>query len=1123
MRQEFAAYLALIGRMATETINRGENDLSSRLARVLESLGLYTVLDTGGGADRRGRPDISCYVDEGGANLVTAADVVVEAKKPNEVGGHPNLTAALVDPEIWSEKFVRYVRAHAQQVSFFVLTSFERFLAVPITATIRAAAAGPCASEDETLKEEVQRLAMEFDLRDVHARTEWVEWSEGHLSVAALRPPPLSTTLNLTAVADVQGLEHFAETLADIVAGKRTSASYGAALVSAIEPTVEGMDDLDRGIRNSLFLHTIAQHPGATAETAADLLASDFKTELAGFVAASVHSLVGRLFAFKTIEDCFGPDDDVPLIERELRIFDTDRYDALAPDALAPAMFEAMHRLAEAGNPVIRGLAADGRFYDWIATEVDPAAFRRLVAHFFAHDLEELDGDLLGRFFEIYSQRVNRRLRKERGQYHTPMPIVGFMWRWALSVARDAGGLDNLIALDPGVGSAAFLVEGVRQLDDAGIPRFWERLYGFDIDAQVLGAAQTNLYLAILGRLSRAEADEVGELRLYPTDALDPTNGTRLRQYLPLYAPGLREFLTARIELSEQVKRANRFDLVIGNPPYLNNSNRTLAQVANAFPRLLATSRANARAKTRNIRDDYAWFFAAADYYIKGSGLICFVVSDSFCYARSYQFFRLDVLRLYKVHGVVRLGAGVFADVGPRTTFVLILLERLPEPRRPDEPPQAFGCIDLAPLALAADPADLGTEDDPRLRALAGSPNGIAGLPAGTTVTPSAGDLHAFYPIHPVVARVRAAGPHMHEVTKGESRFFLKKWPGLLTAFDDLLRGDTRTALDRRMRTFLTLAAPGGPTAPDSDALREFAHEHGLDQETVSRRLFPMMLLARQREVRFEEERVRRALSGNAPDEADWYPDADQTTWIYYEPRLTVPRNLLEGKDPGYGTMTQWRGHNSHQIVPKLAYTSSANPSRGLKAFVLHDTWLVKLHGGQRQQFNYTGLENSTEQRRLDGVPNNLGVEASGLWRALEDRGRREDDLLFYVASLYNSETARLFMAAGGRDLLNIPTDLRRIDIAVVERLADAGRSTRDLRWLEIGLARDGRFDAPLADELFGADRELLGLVPARASNRRFRAEAYYVAGEETEGRIIARLEQLRAETSGLVEDLFWM
>jgi hypothetical protein len=74
----------------------------------------------------------------------------------------------------------------------------------------------------------------------------------------------------------------------------------------------------------------------------------------------------------------------------------------------------------------------------------------------------------------------------------------------------------------PAVGSGTFHIEGARRIHDAAIPRFWERLSGFDVAPQVIGIAQVNLYLAVLGLLHRTEAEGVGNLQLYPTDALVP-------------------------------------------------------------------------------------------------------------------------------------------------------------------------------------------------------------------------------------------------------------------------------------------------------------------------------------------------------------------------------------------------------------------------------------------------------------------------------------------------------------------------------------------------------------------------------------------------------------------------
>jgi hypothetical protein len=150
----------------------------------------------------------------------------------------------------------------------------------------------------------------------------------------------------------------------------------------------------------------------------------------------------------------------------------------------------------------------------------------------------------------------------------------------------------------------------------------------------------------------------------------------------------------------------------------------------------------------------------------------------------------------------------------------------------------------------------------------------------------------------------------------------------------------------------------------------------------------------------FDPARVRRVVTGRAPNEVAWYPDERLTSWIYYEPRLAVPRIVHEGRNPGYGTMSQWRDARSHLVDPKFVFTTGTNPEYGLKAFIIPGDWMVKLHGGESQQFHYTGLVNPLVQPDLAG-PNNLGADARVFHDALITAGFVSEDLLFYLAGIY--------------------------------------------------------------------------------------------------------------------------
>jgi hypothetical protein len=1091
----FSDFLDLINRLNPEQIARSENDLSSRLSQVFEEVGLFTVLDTAGGAETRRRPDISVYLDEGTADLAGSAEIVVESKKPTEVRG-PLLSALM--GELWENKFVAYSRAHIASIRYFVLTTFNRFLVVPINDDIRAALARG-ESDPAHFEPMIHAVAMSFDLPAQSAN--WEEWWRTNFEPTALVPARHSSILDVTRISTRPELDHFAETLATIVAGHVDESESSAALAHSIRIVASREEELPSTVRASLMVYVMAQHRNMDSATARAVIQANLDDQLNNFISASIHSLIGRLFAYKIIEDCFCLGSTDPLISSERYVFHSNRYDAADAPNVVRLAFAAMRALEEDTPPAIQDLSRAGSFYDWVEERVDARAFLRVFRLIASHEFSALSGDLLGRFFEYYAQRTNKRRRKELGQYYTPVEIVSFMWREALRAAGDRTNREEFSVLDPGVGSATFLVEGARRLSATGLTRFWDRLVGFDIDPQVIGVAYVNLFVAILGCMTRGEAGHLSSLRLYPTDALDPSNTAPLEAVLPLLTDEtLRQFLQGQIDLSHEDKRESAYDIVIGNPPYHNNSNKTLAQVAAIFPRLLETSRANARAGVRNIRDDYAWFFAAADHYIRNEGLIAFVVSDSFCRLPSFRFFRIDLLRRYQVLRVVHLGPGVFDDVGPRISFVIVFLERR----------QA---VLGQPPADEIRYTDLRAMDVPERLALLGQWGAEAALAIPETVhIPAQESGYALTPVGDVAQAVRRAGPALSQ--RSGQRVFLKKWPGLITAFDRLFSAETAATLTTRWQSFFRCVSA---SRRFEEELADFAQSIGLASDDERSRLLDLVTMARSADLSFDASKVCRAISGSSPNGDRWYPSPELTTYVYYEPSLSIPRNQNEGKAVGWGTMNQWRDPQAQEASPKLVYTSGSKVEYGLKAFVLRDRWHVKLHGGTSQQFNFTVMENPLEQIKLGGQPNNLSPEAEPLFAEFAARGLGPEDFMLFVAGLYNSEVADLFVEDGGGNVLNIPMR----DASTASQISHLSRRMRDLTVLRHAFSSSPRVltDSLSYDLVYLSDDA--GFSVEQESGGRYRAQTALISSDATGDAISLQLDAGQAELDGLVRIIY--
>ncbi len=419
--------------------------------------------------------------------------------------------------------------------------------------------------------------------------------------------------------------------------------------------------------------------------------------------------------------------------------------------------------------------------------------------------------------------RVDAELRRSRGGYFTPQPIVQFIVRSVDRILRhDLDVADGLAALDvplrvvdPACGSGAFLLGVIEQVREScrqtgGEPQWQriarhmlpQRLVGVDVMPACCGAAEM-LVESQLGTCWSAHCGNILEDVEYAQS---------------LFADGV--------------------PILVGNPPYANFGRRNQG----AWIReQLATYKAGLREKKHNLADDFIKFLRWGQYWIDqaGWGVLAMVTNNTYLDGLTHRqmraslaatFDRVDVLDLHgnrkkrertpagvvdeNVFGIQQgVAIGVFVKYRPRG-------ERVHGRTRHAE---LWGSKREKLNVLAdADPARLPWQELPRR-----------------------GPWHYFVPARGHAEDTYRQSPRLDEI-------FAQHISGVQTKCDALFVGFTREEVERRMRAFLAAAARG-----------EFPANA------------PGWLPGKTAGVSFASQRIRTYMV------APW-----DVRWIYYEPRL---------------------------------------------------------------------------------------------------------------------------------------------------------------------------------------------------------------------------------------------
>ena len=324
---------------------------------------------------------------------------------------------------------------------------------------------------------------------------------------------------------------------------------------------------------------------------------------------------------------------------------------------------------------------------DDLARLLDHADMNAILADFGDRRIEQ---DAVVHFYEDFLAAYDPRLRKMRGVYYTPEPVVSYIVRSVDLLLRDrfdlADGLADtkrievempdgemeesprVLILDPAVGTGTFLREVISTMrttiTENGLAGAWPdyvrdhllpRLFGFELLMAPYAICHLKLALEIAGFDAGFALPAGGRLNVFLTNTLEEAHDTIPGQPLLLAHEIAREAASA-----DAVKRQKPVMVVLGNPPYSGhsaNKGKWIKDLIDDYKRGFPELRKRAQAKW--LSDDYVKFIRFAQWRIEqtGEGVLGFVTNHSYLDNPTFRGMRrslmdtFDEIYLLDLHG----------------------------------------------------------------------------------------------------------------------------------------------------------------------------------------------------------------------------------------------------------------------------------------------------------------------------------------------------------------------------------------------------------------------------------------------------------------------------------------
>ncbi len=303
-------------------------------------------------------------------------------------------------------------------------------------------------------------------------------------------------------------------------------------------------------------------------------------------------------------------------------------------------------------------------------------------------------------FYETFLAEYDPSLRKARGVWYTPAPVVNFIVRAVDDILKTEFDLPQGLAdtsktkirvdfqgkkvekevhkvqiLDPATGTGTFLAEVIKHVNKKfkGQEGIWSsyvennllpRLNGFEL--LMASYAMAHLQLDLLLKETGFKATKDQRTRVYLTNSLEehhPDTGT-------LFA----NWLSTEANEANHIKRDSPVMCIMGNPPYSGESTNKGEWIMKLMEDYKKEPGGKEKLKERNpkwINDDYVKFLRYGQHFIEknGSGVLAFINPHGFLDNPTFRGMRWNLLKTYdKIYTIDLHGNSTKKEISPDGT-----------------------------------------------------------------------------------------------------------------------------------------------------------------------------------------------------------------------------------------------------------------------------------------------------------------------------------------------------------------------------------------------------------------------------------------------------------------------